>query len=434
MDAAKLLIFGDGPVALSLALGAQKLGFFSHLVRCAPSSEFSQKKDLEARDPRAEDPSAKDSKAEASRAEDPKSPPPKNKNPKAKDPRAWALTPGSLKFLRDLGLPLSHQAPLAAMEVWHADGSGAALPGALALKKEGVSLGAVLPNAPLRREFEAAIQAAKIPTTVIAAGEPRPNPLALCADRAAALALICDPAWAAALPPDHQPSRSRWDYDQIALTAPITLDRPHGGVARQVFLPSGPLAALPLPEPNRASLIWSLSKDRWQGIREQSNLPALVRACLGMDLTFDSNDLSTFPLRADHASTYLGPRFALLGDAAHRIHPLAGQGLNLGLADVGALLDTLVQARSVGSDVGSPLSLRHFERQRRPQNEAMRAATDSLKTLFGHDLGPIRLIRSLGLSAFDASPLKPKLLNWMSDPSPLSHALNHLTDAPAQAA
>ena len=393
MRQSKLLILGDGPVALSAALAASKLQFAVHLIRKQPTA----------------------------------SPRP--------DPRAWAMRPATLTFLQQLGLPLEHQAPIQSMQVWHADTAGKPLAGQLDLHHPTPkALGAIVPNAPLRDELNQAIGQADLPTSWIEPTNQLPDPLELKAEYRADLALICDPAWQTALPKDHQPTQSAWTYDQIAVTAPIKLTKPHEGIARQVFLPTGPLALLPLPDVQQASMVWSLSPEKWRLIRDHQNVPELVRQYTGLELDFDTADLASFPLSAQHASTYLGDGFVLLGDAAHRIHPLAGQGLNLGLADVGALIDTLVSARTVGSDLGNPLNLEDFQRRRRHQNEAMRAVTDQLKHIFGQTWGPIRFARSLGMEIINQSPLKSQLVNWMSHEEPLSYVLTQLKDAPPQAA
>lgn len=374
---ARLHIFGQGPVAHASALTAQKLGFAVLLVQ---------------------------------------SPEPH----KGVDPRAWSLRPASLKFLKDLGLPLAIQCPVLEMEVWHADEGGTRLPGELRFENNLIS--SIVPNAPLREEFAALIKERKI--EVINA-EPQ-NPLALMKaqdDTAPGLALICDPMWATHLPNSIRPNASGWIYDQVALTAPVTLAEPHKQTARQVFLPSGPLALLPLPDPTAASLIWSLTPEKAEAVRTLPNLGHHISKLTGLDLRLDPKVLGTFSLQANHSSAYVEQGFALLGDAAHRVHPLAGQGLNLGFEDVGTLFDTLVAARSVGTDLSSTFALTDYERKRRPRNEAMRAATDQLKHFFGATWGPMRFARSLGLSAFNASPLKSSLQSWMSGPAPICETL-----------
>ena len=377
------MIFGDGPVAMTSALAATALGFDVHLIRMAP----------------------------------------KPAEPKRKDPRAWALTPSSLMFLEALGLKADVKSPVATMEVWHADHTGTPLPGQLHFSGTLASpLTSIVPNQNLRADLEGLLQDAAISQEFLGADEVRPNPLVL-KGKAQTLCLICDPAWAAALPLDVQPRRSAWPYDQVALTAPVQLAEPHKHVARQVFLPSGPLALLPLPNPRAASLIWSLTKAKLSAALAEPNLAQTISQLTGQSLNLNKSDLAHFPLSASHASTYGGPGFVILGDAAHRIHPLAGQGLNLGFADVGALFDVLVQARSVGTDLSSPFILEGFERRRRPQNEMMRAATDQLKSVFSVEAGPLRFVRSLGLNLFNASPLKSKVQDLMTDDAPLCQAL-----------
>ena len=385
-----LLVLGDGPVALSSALGARALGFDVVLAR-------------------------------------------KHVDFKHEDPRAWALRPASLGFLRQLDLPLRHQVTVKAMEVWHADSAGTPLPGYLKLTGATHSIATIVPNKELREEFEQSLHTSEISLIQIDGQYSLPNPVSLREEVGADLVLLCDPKWRNALPKSQQPMLSAWTYDHIAVTAPVALQQPHHNVARQVFLPSGPVALLPLPDSHLASMIWSISKSKWQALKKKPDpdLVADVQAYMGLGLVFDAGDLTAFSLTAQHATRYVGNKFVLLGDAAHQIHPLAGQGLNLGLADVGALLDVLVSARAIGADLGDPEVLKNFERKRRTSNEVMRAVTDQLTWIFGQEWGPIRLVRCLGLSLFDRPLLKRRLLDWISDPTPLSSSLCQIVDPEA---
>ena len=385
---AQIFVFGQGPVAASAALTARLLGFAVQLVaRPAPASA-------------------------------------------AADLRAWALRPASLDLLRQLGLPLATSCPVTTMEVWQADAAGTRLPGQLNFA--GNRLGTIVPAGPLQEELQAALKRAAVGQAVADLQDPLAY-MQAAVPKGASLALICDPAWAAQLPPAVQPQFSAWTYDHIALTAPVTLAKPHDHLARQLFLPSGPLALLPLPDPRAAALVWSLTQDK-AAARARDDLGGHISSLIGVALELDAAALGSFVLRSRQALAYVGQGFALVGEAAHQIHPLAGQGLNLALADLGTLFDVLVAARALGSDLRSPLTLKDYERRRRPSNEAMRAATDQLKRLFGATWGPVRLVRSLGLMAFDASPLKAQLQAWISDRRPLCQALPRTGNAPARAA
>jgi 2-octaprenyl-6-methoxyphenol hydroxylase len=130
----------------------------------------------------------------------------------------------------------------------------------------------------------------------------------------------------------------------------------------------------------------------------------------------------TWPLGLHHAQRYVDDRLALVGDAAHGIHPIAGQGLNLGLRDVAALAEVLVDARRLGLDIGSEIILERYQRWRRPDNVALLVATDSLNRLFSTDAAPVRLVRDLGLAAVNRLPPLKKLF--------MRHAMGLLGDLP----
>lgn len=205
-----------------------------------------------------------------------------------------------------------------------------------------------------------------------------------------------------------------WDYDQHAIVATITPQQHHGFSARQRFMKTGPLAFLPIDD-GRCSIVWSTSP---QGAAE---LMALDDAAFCEALSEASEQMlgrieavgprGVFPLRLGHAETYIRPGLALIGDAAHAIHPLAGQGVNLGLLDAAALAETLIQARSAGHPIGNQATLRRYERARKGGNMAMLAAMDAFKRTFSNEILPLALVRNLGLSLVDRSgPLKHLLV------------------------
>jgi 2-octaprenylphenol hydroxylase len=205
-----------------------------------------------------------------------------------------------------------------------------------------------------------------------------------------------------------------WDYDQHAIVATISPQRHHGFCARQRFMKTGPLAFLPIDD-GRCSIVWSTSP------QETSELMALDDAAFCSALTLASERMlgeveavgprAAFPLRLGHAETYIKPGLALIGDAAHAIHPLAGQGVNLGFLDAAALAETLIAARAAGRPIGSQSTLRRYERARRGGNMAMLGAMDAFKRTFSNEILPLRLVRNLGLSLADrAGPLKHLLV------------------------
>ena len=205
-----------------------------------------------------------------------------------------------------------------------------------------------------------------------------------------------------------------WDYDQHAIVATVTPQKHHGFTSRQRFMKTGPLAFLPIDD-GRCSIVWSTSP------QEASELMALDDPAFCSALTEASERMlgevkavgprGAFPLRLGHAETYIKPGLALIGDAAHAIHPLAGQGVNLGFLDAAALAETLIEARSAGRPIGSHSTLRRYERARKGGNMAMLAAMDAFKRTFSNEILPLRLARNLGLSLADRSgPVKHLLV------------------------
>ena len=197
-------------------------------------------------------------------------------------------------------------------------------------------------------------------------------------------------------------------YAQTALVFAVRHDEPHRGVAHERFLPAGPFAVLPLRDPHCSSIVWTEKDALVQRLMQLSDsaLAAEMLArfgdCLGRIIP--EGKRWRWPLAVHLADRFVGPRLALVGDAAHGIHPIAGQGLNLGLRDVAALIDLLGEARRIGRDVGDPELLKAYESARRADVTAMVAATDGLNRLFSNDFRPLRAARSLGLAAVNQLP------------------------------
>ena len=198
-----------------------------------------------------------------------------------------------------------------------------------------------------------------------------------------------------------------WDYDQFGLVTEIEHENPHDGRAEEHFLPSGPFAILPL-RGNRSSLVWT---ERSKAARQ---LLALDRDALKDELMqrvpphygtcrIDGR-VQSFPLKLLLARDYTAPGVALVGDAAHVIHPLAGQGLNLGLRDAAALAEVVTDAVRLGLDPGSLAVLESYQRWRRFDVVQMAAVTDVLNRLFGTDIAPIRMLRDVGMGLVDRLP------------------------------
>ncbi len=201
--------------------------------------------------------------------------------------------------------------------------------------------------------------------------------------------------------------RSGWTYDQTALVAAIAHEKPHHGTAHQFFMPSGPLAILPLTE-NRASIVWTESTDRAQTIQAMNDTAYLgeLRPRFGSFLGDISlaGDRFTYPLGLSLAESFVAARTALVGDAAHVVHPIAGQGLNAGLKDVAALAEVLTDAKRRGEDIGRADVLQRYETWRRFDTATLAAATDAFNRLFSNDNPLIRSLRDLGLGLTNAMP------------------------------
>jgi 2-octaprenylphenol hydroxylase len=200
------------------------------------------------------------------------------------------------------------------------------------------------------------------------------------------------------------------DYGQQALVAVVDTERGHDETAWQRFLPTGPLAFLPLRD-GRSSIVWSATSDEAQrllALDDDSFCAELGEAFeyrLGNVLSCGERAL--FPLARQYAEHYVAPGIALVGDASHVIHPLAGQGVNLGFKDVRELSAVLKDARQAGRDIGSLPVLRRYERARKGDNMATMLAMDGFKHLFGATAPPVRWLRNAGLNLFDAAtPLK----------------------------
>ncbi len=198
-----------------------------------------------------------------------------------------------------------------------------------------------------------------------------------------------------------------WAYDQMGIVTTVKHERDHEGRAEEHFMPGGPFATLPL-KGSRSSLVWTEPK---------GNAERLMRAD---DFTFElelekrfghklgeievAGPRKAFPLGLTLARDFVKPRFALVGDAAHGIHPIAGQGLNLGFKDAAALAQVIVEADRLGLDIGSITTLERYERWRRFDTVQMGVVTDILNRLFSNDIGPLRQLRTIGLGIVDRLP------------------------------
>ena len=197
------------------------------------------------------------------------------------------------------------------------------------------------------------------------------------------------------------------DYGQTALVCAIEHDLPHHGIAHQFFMPPGPLAILPLPN-NRSSIVWSETTGEAARINALSDDDYLETLRPRFGSFLGQIQLAgarfSYPLDLTLADSFIAPRLALVGDAAHGVHPIAGQGLNLGLRDVGALAEVLIMAQRRGEDIGAADVLQRYQAWRQFDTIMLALATDGFNRLFSNDNAFLRLGRNVGLGIVNALP------------------------------
>jgi 2-octaprenyl-6-methoxyphenol hydroxylase len=206
---------------------------------------------------------------------------------------------------------------------------------------------------------------------------------------------------------------TEWRYRQTAIVTTVRHERPHRGIAVEHFLPAGPFAILPMTG-NRSSIVWTEREEL------ATRLMALSESAFAAELAARFGDFLGFvepvaprwayPVGLMLAERYIDERLALVGEAAHVIHPIAGQGLNLGIRDVASLAELVIDARRLGLDIGEPAILQRYQQWRRLDAVLLAAVTDGLNRLFSNELPPLRLLRDLGLAAVDRVPLVKRFL------------------------
>jgi ubiquinone biosynthesis UbiH/UbiF/VisC/COQ6 family hydroxylase len=336
------------------------------------------------------------------------------------DPRVYAISPASARFLDSLGAWAGVRARRACayerMEVWNLaprqalgfDAAQAGVPDLGWIVEQSVLLAALWQALPQERVWAgSAVESLSLPAQggavlhLAEGGALRTHLVVSAEGRNARLREQAGLGIAA------------WSYRQTALVSHIETEVPHHMAALQRFLPGGPLAFLPLAD-GRRSIVWSVPDARLDALLElapeafctllEQTAQGRVGRVLGMTA------IARFPLRAMHAQRYVRPGFAVIGDSAHVVHPLAGQGANLGFGDAEELVATLVEARARGADWGGERALRHYERARRSANLEMLALTDALNRAFRTDSALINRLLSIGLSGVDHFTLAKRWL------------------------
>ncbi|KXU33940.1 2-octaprenyl-3-methyl-6-methoxy-1,4-benzoquinol hydroxylase [Ventosimonas gracilis] len=348
-------------------------------------------------------------------------------NPQSRfSPRVSALSAASQRLLEDLGawprILSRRSCPYSAMQVWDGSGSGQIEFSAANLHTDVLghivensvvqdALLECLQNTSVRLRGNAPLAALKQSENgwqlELASGERLEAPLLLAAD--GGKSKVRELAGFAV---------REWDYLHQAIVTSVYCEKPHQYCARQCFTDDGPLAFLPLgkgKDEHWCSIVWSVVPDqaaRLMALEDEAFCQALSRAFeyrLGRVEKIDPR--LCIPLRQRHAKRYIKPALALLGDAAHCIHPLAGQGVNLGFLDVAALSSTLRAASKAGETLGNLRVLARYERQRMPHNLAMMAAMEGFERLFQADALPLRWLRGQMLNRADHLPL---IKNWFA--------------------
>lgn len=353
---------------------------------------------------------------------------PRKETPPARDARAFALSAGARRMLDTLGIwPAVADQAQAVSEIEITDSSLDAGIRPVLLKydnhveQDGEPASHIVPATALERALYDAV-ASDPGLTLIAPAE-----IASFADAGHAMTITLGDGTALAAPllvgAEGRRSASReaahiktvgWRYGQTAIVTTIRHDRPHGGRAIQHFLPAGPFAILPLPS-NRCCLTWTEDADEARRILALDDAGFLAEVETRVAGRLGALEVvgprQSWPLEMHLARAYVAPRFALIGDAAHGVHPIAGQGVNLAFRDVAALAEIVVDSLRLGLDPGSLEALGRYERWRRFDSFVSAATFDGLNKLFSNDWLLIRAARDFGLGLVDRLPgLKRRLV------------------------
>lgn len=343
------------------------------------------------------------------------------------DPRVAALTEKSRRLLDSCGawqrIADQRISPYSAMEVWDAEGTGRIQFNCQDVHQP--NLGHIVENSLVVESLLAEIQTQGnidflCPVSVASYSASKEQVDLVLEDGrllVAPLLVAADGANSAVRQQFDFPTRE-WDYGHSAIVTTVQTEQVNRQTAWQRFMPTGPLALLPLDnggDRHYCSLVWSQESEEAERLMALDDaefcreLSYASEHCLGQITAADHR--FSIPLRQRHATDYVVERVALLGDSAHTIHPLAGQGANLGFGDVAALVDTLTTAAKRDNDLGSLLTLNRYQRQRKPENLTMMAAMEGFKRLFAADNLAVRLLRNIGLSQVDKlKPVKNEII------------------------
>lgn len=336
------------------------------------------------------------------------------------DPRVSALTTASKAIFMDLGIwPEIENRRLCNyqdMHVWDADGTGSISFSAAELNQS--ELGTIVENTllinALHRQLEAQENLSLVASETIEKIENSETETRLVTDSGkeftTQLVIAADGANSKIRELCNFKTKE-WDYDHHAIVTTVKTELPHQNTALQRFIETGPLALLPLAsskgdtDQNYCSIVWSAIPslaEELMGMSESEFCKILATASenrLGNITSCDKR--FSFPLRQRHAINYVESNVALIGDAAHSIHPLAGQGVNLGLLDAAVLAQELQHGESVGRDIADPVVLRRYQRKRIGHNLGMMWVMEGFKHLFAEQALPVRWLRNIGMSGVD---------------------------------
>ena len=379
-DKRELLILGGGLVGMTLALTAARKGLASHVVDRADPAELTAE---------------------------------------GFDGRASAISTASWNLFTNIGLAgrlAPHGCPIEAIAV--TDGMR---PGRVDFRPEPHegSLGYMFANRELRLAlFEAAKDEpliawhAPADITERKRGEFGVSARLASAEELAASLMIAAEGRRSPTREEAGLTSAHWDYRHRAIVAGLIHEKPHENVAWEIFYPAGPFALLPMKDgpggDHRSALVWTVPEGDAAGVLALSGRGFLAEVQKRMhgllgEITL-SSPVSSYPLGFQHSARITAQRLALVGDSAHGIHPIAGQGLNLGLRDVGALVEVLVDGMRIGLDPGDPQLLARYERWRNLDNFSVALATDGLTRLFGIKGRAASAIRRFGMAGVQRIP------------------------------